>query len=110
MDVIERAAEHVPGYPGQRAASLPAPRPESAPAEGLAGLGDRELLAITGALPPGSGRAAAAREVLVGRYGYLVRSCARRYSAGPEPAGPGPPGPRGGRAAGPRPGPGARRG
>jgi RNA polymerase sigma-B factor len=88
MDVIERAAEHVPGYPGQPAASLPAPRPEAAggPAEGLAGLGDRELLAITGSLPPGNRRAAAAREVLVGRYGYLVRSCARRYSRSPEPA------------------------
>jgi RNA polymerase sigma-B factor len=51
----------------------------------MAGLGDRELLAIAGSLPPGSQRAAAARELLVSRYGHLVRSCARRYSRSPEP-------------------------
>ena len=94
MDVIERAAGQVPGDPGQPAATLPVLWGEPAVAagglafrlaEGLAGLGDRELLAIAGS-PPGGGRAAAAREVLVGRYGHLVRSCARRYSASPEPA------------------------
>jgi RNA polymerase sigma-B factor len=89
LNVIERAAEQVPGDPGQPAASVPVPWGEPAgtaawPATGLAGLGDRELLAITGALSPGGGRAAAAREVLVGRYGYLVRSCARHYSRSPE--------------------------
>jgi RNA polymerase sigma-B factor len=95
MDVIEWAAEQVPGYPGQPAASLSAPSRESAralgwpasrPAEDLAGLGDRELAAIAGSLPPGSGRSAAARELLVSRYCPLVRSCARRYSRSPEPA------------------------
>ncbi|HEY6790657.1 MAG TPA: sigma-70 family RNA polymerase sigma factor [Trebonia sp.] len=87
MGVIEWTAEQVPGQP---AASLPVPWGESAraaggPAEGLAGLADRELLAITGSLPLESRRGAAAREVLVGRYGHLVRSCARRYSGSPEP-------------------------
>jgi RNA polymerase sigma-B factor len=95
MDVIEWAAEQVPGYPGQPAASRPAPRAESArasdgpacvPAEDLAGLGDRELLAIAGSLQAESRRRAAARELLVSRYGHLVRACARRYSRGPEPA------------------------
>src|SRR5436305_10565164 len=84
MDVMEWAAEQVPGYPGPPAASLPAPPRE--PAQALAGLGDRELLAIAGSLPPGSARRAAARELLVSRYGHLVRACARRYSRGPEPA------------------------
>jgi len=56
------------------------------PSEDLAGLGERELLAVAGSLPPGSARRAAARELLVGRYGNLVRSCARRYSRSPEPA------------------------
>ena len=94
MSVIEQATEQVPGYPGPPAASQPASPGAaragsgraSCPAEDLAGLGDRELLAIAGALPPGSARAAAARELLVGRYGHLVRSCARRYSRSPEPA------------------------
>jgi RNA polymerase sigma-B factor len=88
MDVIERAAEQVPGYPGRPAASRPAPgrEPAGTPGAGLAGLGDRELLAIAGSLPPGGGRAAAARELLVSRYGHMVRSCARRYSRSPEPA------------------------
>jgi RNA polymerase sigma-B factor len=54
-------------------------------AEGLTGLGDRELLAIAGALPLGGGRGAVARELLVSRYGHLVRSCARQYSRSPEP-------------------------
>jgi RNA polymerase sigma-B factor len=90
MDVIERAAGQVPGDPGQRAASLPPPGgkpagPAGGRAESLAGLGDRELLAIAGSLPAGSGRAAAAREVLVSRYGHLVRANARRYSHSPEP-------------------------
>jgi RNA polymerase sigma-B factor len=95
MDVIEWAAEQVPGYPGQLAASLQAPPREPAPApgrpagqsaEGLAGLGDRELLALAGSLPPGSRLRAAARELLVSRYSHLVRACARRYSRSPEPA------------------------
>jgi RNA polymerase sigma-B factor len=93
MDIIERAAEQVPGYPGQPAASLPAPPREPPPAPGgpgrrpedLAGLGDRDLLAIAASLPPGSARRDAARELLVSRYGHLVRACARRYSRVPEP-------------------------
>jgi RNA polymerase sigma-B factor len=48
-------------------------------------LGDRELLAIAGSLPPGSGRRDAACELLVSRYQYLVRSCVRRYSRSTEP-------------------------
>jgi RNA polymerase sigma-B factor len=95
MSVIERTAEQVPRYPGPPAASQPASPGEPAPvpgtpacrpAEDLAGLGDRELLVIAGSLPPDSARRAAARELLVGRYGNLVRSCARRYSRSPEPA------------------------
>jgi len=83
--------EQVPRSPRQPAASQPAPPGEPAPAPGgpaedLAGLGDQELLAIAGALPPGSARRDAARELLVSRYGHLVRSCARRYSRSPEPA------------------------
>jgi RNA polymerase sigma-B factor len=87
MDVIEWTAEQVPGGRGQLADSLPAPEGAfDRPGEGLAGLGDRELLAIAGSLPAGSGRAAVARELLVSRYGHLVRSCARRYSRSPESA------------------------
>ena len=36
--------------------------------------GDRELLALAGSLPPGSARRDAARELLVSRYGHLVRA------------------------------------
>jgi len=95
MSVTEQAAEQVPGYPGPSAASQPASPGQPTPitggpacraAEDLAGLGDRELLAIAGSLPPGSARRDAARELLVSRYGHLVRSCARRYSRSPEPA------------------------
>jgi len=87
--------EQVPGYPGPPSVSQPMSVGEPAPvaggpacraAEGLAGLGDRELLAIAGALPRGSARRDAAREVLVSRYGHLVRACARQYSRSPEPA------------------------
>jgi RNA polymerase sigma-B factor len=95
MSVTEQAAEQVPRSPRQPAASQPASPGEPAPVPGgpacrpdedLAGLGDRELLAIAGSLPPGSARRDAARELLVSRYGHLVRSCARRYSRSPEPA------------------------
>ena len=95
MSVIERVAEQVPGYPGPPAVSQPAfpgepepvPRdPACRPDAGLAGLEDRELLAIAGALPRGSARRDAARELLVSRYGHLVRACARQYSRSPEPA------------------------
>jgi RNA polymerase sigma-B factor len=53
----------------------------------LAGLDDLELLAIFRSLRRASGRRAAACEVLVARYAGLVRSCARRYRRGGEPAG-----------------------
>jgi len=92
MDVIERAAGQVPGYPEQLTAGRPAPPREPAPGgpacrpEDLAGLGDRELLALAASLPPGSARREAARELLVSRYRHLVRACAWRYSRGPEPA------------------------
>ena len=95
MNVTEWTAEQVPGYPGHPAASQPASPARPAPvpgilacrpAEDLARLGDGELLAIAGSLPPGSARRDAARELLVSRYGHLVRSCARRYSRSPEPA------------------------
>jgi RNA polymerase sigma-B factor len=94
MNLTEWTTGQIPGYPGQPAASQPSSPAEPAPvpggsaprpAEDLAGLGDRELLAIAGSLPPGSARRAAARELLVGRYGHLVRSFARQYSRSPEP-------------------------
>jgi len=52
----------------------------------LAGLEERALLGIVGSLPPGSERRAAACELLVVRYRWLVRSCVRRYLRSPEPA------------------------
>ena len=45
----------------------------------LAGLDERALLGIVGSLPPGSERRAAALELLVTRYRWLVWSCVRRY-------------------------------
>jgi len=84
-------AEQAPGYPEWPVAgSPPSPgepdRVPGGPIEDLAGLGDRELLAIVGSLPPGSGRRDTACELLVSRYRHLVGSCARRYSRSPEPA------------------------
>jgi RNA polymerase sigma-B factor len=86
-----KTAEQTPGNPGHSAATLSPLWEERVlvpdrPDEGVAGLGDRELLAIAGSLLTGSGGAAAARELLVSRYGHLVRSCARQYSRSPEPA------------------------
>lgn len=52
----------------------------------LAGLDERALLGIVGSLPRGSERRAAACELLVSRYRWLVRSCVRRYRHSPEPA------------------------
>ena len=51
----------------------------------LAELDDRELLAMAGSLPRFSQRRMAARELLVGRYRFLVWSCVQRYNRGPEP-------------------------
>ena len=69
---------------GDREPGFTAP-PGRMPAGDLAGLGNRALLGIAGSLPPGSERAAA-RELLVSRYRWLVRSCVRRYLYSPEPA------------------------
>jgi len=52
----------------------------------LAELDERALLGIVGSLPRGSERRAAACELLVSRYRWLVRSCVRRYRHSPEPA------------------------
>jgi RNA polymerase sigma-B factor len=85
MGLIQRTAEQIPGCQERPAASLPT-RVPGRMTEGMAGLGDRELLAIAGSLPLGSGRGGVARELLVSRYGHLVRSCVRRYSRSPESA------------------------
>ena len=53
--------------------------------EDLAGLDDRALLCIVGSLPRASERRAAACELLVARYHWLVRFCVRRYLRSPEP-------------------------
>jgi RNA polymerase sigma-B factor len=60
------------------------PVPASRAGQGVAGLDDGELLRIVGSLPPSSERRAAAYELLVARYGALVRSCVQRYKCGPE--------------------------
>ena len=52
----------------------------------LAGLDDRELLAIVRLSPRASARRAAACELLVTRYQGLVWFCVRPYLSGPEPA------------------------
>jgi RNA polymerase sigma factor (sigma-70 family) len=51
----------------------------------LTGLDEHALLGIAGS-PPGGERRAAACELLVFRYRWLVRSCVRRYLHSPEPA------------------------
>jgi RNA polymerase sigma-B factor len=53
---------------------------------GLEGLSDEELLACCRELAEDSAERAAAREVLVRRYGPVVRACIRAYRAGPESA------------------------
>ena len=55
-------------------------------AEELAGLDELALLGIVGSLPLGSEQRAAAGELLVARYRWLVQSCVRRYLRSPEPA------------------------
>jgi len=54
------------------------------PTRDLAGLDEQALLGIAGS-PPGSEQRAAARELLVTRYRWLVQSCVRRYLHTPEP-------------------------
>ncbi len=53
---------------------------------GLEDLSDEELLARCRELPEPSAERATAREVLVRRYGAVVRACIRAYRASPEPA------------------------
>jgi RNA polymerase sigma-B factor len=60
------------------------PGPAAGPEKDLQGLGDSELLDLTGSLPRSSQRRAAALDLLVTRYRTLVRSCVRRYSRSPE--------------------------
>jgi RNA polymerase sigma-B factor len=62
------------------------PAPAAWMREDLAGLQDAELLRIVRSQPLGSEQSDAACEVLVSRHRYLVRSEARRYMRGPEPA------------------------
>jgi RNA polymerase sigma-B factor len=71
------AAESVPG------AVAP---PDRVLNKDLAGLDDRELLAIVRLSPRASERRAAAGELLVTRYQGLVWFCVRPYLSGPEPA------------------------
>jgi len=49
-------------------------------------LGDPDLLLVVRSQPRGSGRRAAACEILVSRHRGLVRACAARYRRSPEPA------------------------
>jgi RNA polymerase sigma-B factor len=69
-------------------AELPRPLPDPAASShgDLDALADRELLALTAALPRSSQTRAAALDLLVTRYRNLVRSCVRRYSRSPESA------------------------
>jgi hypothetical protein len=63
------------GAPALGAPALGVPaRVAGGPAESLTGLDDRELLAIAGSMPPGSGYGGMARDLLVSRYGHLVRA------------------------------------
>jgi RNA polymerase sigma-B factor len=54
------------------------------PTRDLAGLDEQALLGIASS-PPGSEQRAAACELLVTRYRWLVQSCVRRYLHSPEP-------------------------
>ncbi len=61
------------------------PDPAAVFGEDLQGLGDGELLVLTSSLTRSSELRAVALDLLVGRYGKLVRSCVRRYSRSSEP-------------------------
>jgi RNA polymerase sigma-B factor len=75
------SSEQEPAGTSARCQRMPAaPLPEK-----LAGLDDRDLLAIARSLPRSSERRDAACELLVSRYRPMVRSCARQYRHGPEP-------------------------
>ena len=71
------AGDLTPGSPAQPGRIL---------SEDLARLDERALLGIARSLPPGSERRAAACELLVTRYHWLVQSCVRPYLRSPEPA------------------------
>ena len=71
------ATDHEPGFPAPLARML---------TSDLAELDERALLGIVGSLSRDSERRAAACELLVSRYRWLVRSCVRRYLYSPEPA------------------------
>jgi RNA polymerase sigma-B factor len=66
-------------------ASPPAPSGRAV-REDLAGLDDLALVGLVQSLPRASERRIAACELLVSRYGSLVRSCVRPYWGGPVPA------------------------
>jgi hypothetical protein len=73
--------------PDTRGADVHAPDaslPPGSRAE-LTQLTDNALLAKVRALPRDSELRAAACEILVDRYGKLVRSCVRQYRGSPEP-------------------------
>jgi len=67
------------------AAGLPGVCNRPASRAGLLELPDSELLSRVRTLPRDSELRAAACEVLVDRYGKLVRSCVRQYRGSPEP-------------------------
>ncbi len=69
-----QVAKHVPSRPD----------PAAGLHQNLPGLEDRELLALTASLPRSSQTRAVAFDLLVSRYGTLVRSCVRRYSRSSE--------------------------
>jgi RNA polymerase sigma-B factor len=71
------AGDLVPGFPAPPGRVLD---------DDLAGLDDLALLGIAGSLPRSGERRAAACELLVTRYRWLVRSCVRPYLRSPEPA------------------------
>jgi RNA polymerase sigma-B factor len=52
----------------------------------LRGASDQDLVRLVQTLPAGDRRRESACETLVGRYQFIVRSCAQRYRDSPEPA------------------------
>jgi RNA polymerase sigma-B factor len=59
--------------------------PQHAGADARAEQSDAELAALVQSLPVTSARRAAATEVLVKRYEFVVKDCVRRYRESPEP-------------------------
>jgi RNA polymerase sigma-B factor len=81
-------AAHSPGtVPAGNPVPVPPPAlPGRAVREELAGLDDLALVGLVQSLPRASERRMVACELLVSRYGGLVRSCVRPYWGGPVPA------------------------